>query len=235
LNRGARWSPGLLAAAAALLLAPDARAFPPYRSTDAETAAPWTIEARLGVVRLNRDRSVNAFTSPLWRVNLGLPYRLELVSEGEWNATAGRLGDLAAGFKAVPFAGAFSLGVEAIVLLPTSSAGGAGVEAQLVATRRWQSLFLHVNGGGFLDSRPSPTEKGWRASALAEVPLGRWRPGLELFARQVNGGPVEPAAGAGLIVGLGPLDLRTGVHVGLTDAAPDLRASFWISSEFPLR
>jgi hypothetical protein len=220
----------------ALVLAREVMAFPPYRSTDAETADPWTIEGRLGLVRLTRDHDTNVYASPLWRVNLGLPHRVELVIEGEWDATGGRLGDAAAGLKAVPFfAGSFSLGAEVLGLLPVSSAGGAGVEAQLVATQRWERALLHVNGGGFLDSRPSVTEKGWRASLLGEAPLGRWRPGLELFAKQVNGGPLEPSVGGGAIVGLGPIDLRAGVHVGLADAAADLRASLWIASKLPLR
>jgi len=224
----------VLAGLATVHLASEALAFPPYRSTDAETAEPWTLEGRLGVVRLARDHAKNAYTSPLWRLNLGLPHRLELVTEGEWDATAGHLGDLAAGLKAVPLAGSFSLGVEALALLPVSSAGGAGVEAQLVATQRWERVLLHVNGGGFLDARPRVTERGWRASVLGEAPLGRWRPGLELFARQVNGSRVEPSAGVGVILALGPIDLRTGLHVGLTDAAADLRASFWIASKLSL-
>lgn len=209
--------------------------FPPYRSTDAETADPWTIEGRLGVVRVSRDQSESVYASPLWRLNLGLPYRLELVTEGEWDATAARLGDAAVGLKTVPFlVSSFGIGVEALALLPVSSAGGSGVEAQLVATQRWEPVLLHVNGGGFYDTRPTTTEKGWRASLLTEARLGRWRPGIELFAKQVNGGPVEPIAGAGVILRLGPVDLRAGLHVGIADAAPDLRASFWVASKLPL-
>ncbi len=215
-------------------LAGDASGFPPYRSTDAETADPWTLEGRLGMVRLKREEAKNAFASPLWRVNLGLPHRLELVTEGEWNATGGRLGDAAAGLKWVPFLGSFSIGIEALAFLPISSDGGGGAEVQLVATSRWEPVLLHVNAGGFYDSRPAAPEKAWRASVLAELRLGRWRPGLELFGKQVNGGPVEPLAGAGAIVRLGPVDLRSGVHVGLASAATDLTASFWIASKLSL-
>lgn len=213
----------------------EALGFPPYRSTDAETADPWTLEGRLGLVRVRRDQSENVYVSPLWRVNLGLPYRLELVTEGEWNATAERLGDAAVGTKWVPFFSTFSIGVEALALLPISSEGGAGTEVQLIATQRWEPILLHLNGGGFYDARPAKVEKGWRGSLLAEVTLGRWRPGLELFAKQVNGGAVEPLGGAGVIVKLGPIDLRTGVHVGLAEASADVTASFWIASKLPLR
>jgi hypothetical protein len=212
-----------------------AHAFPPYRSTDAETADPWTLEGRLGLLRLRRDGSENVFITPLWRVNLGLPFRLELITEGEWNATAGRLGDAAVGMKWVPFFSTLSVGVEALALLPISSAGGTGTEVQVIATHRWEAVHLHLNGGGFYDARSAEVEKGWRGSLLAEAPLGRWRPGLELFAKQVNGGAVEPLGGAGVIVKLGPVDLRTGVHVGLAAASPDVTANFWIASKLPLR
>ena len=58
-----------------------AAAFPPYRSTDADTADPWVFEARLGLLRLRRDGGDNVYSSPLLRLNLGLPHGLELVSE----------------------------------------------------------------------------------------------------------------------------------------------------------
>lgn len=228
----------LLAAACSALAGAgrEAAAFPPYRSTDAETADPWTLEGRLGLVRVRRDAGANAYTVPLWRVNLGLPHGLELVTEGEFSATDEKLGDAAVGLKWVPYLQSFSVGVEALALLPTSSAGGAGTEVQIVATQRLDRFLLHANGGGFYDTRPTmETEKGWRASLLGEVKLGRLRPGAELFAKQTDGGPVQPLGGAGVIVSLGPVDLRTGVHVGLTAAAPDVVASLWIASKLPLR
>ncbi len=230
-----RQSAWLLAIFLTVAAVGEAFAFPPYRSTDAETADPWALEGRLGVVRLRRDQGQNVYASPLWRVNLGMPHRLELITEGEYSATAGRLADAAVGFKWVPFFDTFSVGIEALALLPVSSAGGAGTEVQLVATQRWAAVLLHVNGGGFFDSRPAASETGWRGSVLTEVPLGRWRPGLELFARQINGGPVEPLVGAGVIVRLGPVDLRTGLHVGIADAATDVTMSFWIASKVPGR
>ena len=50
-------------------------------------------------------------------MNLGLPKRLELVTEGEWSATDGRLADAAMGLKWVPFLDSFSFGIEALALL----------------------------------------------------------------------------------------------------------------------
>jgi hypothetical protein len=36
-------------------------------------------------------------------------------------------------------------------------------------------------------------------------------------------------AGVGLIASLDRVEIRTGLHVGLNDAAPDLEASVWLS------
>jgi hypothetical protein len=212
-----------------------AHGFPPYRSTDAETAEPWTLEARLGLLRLTHDSGANEYASPLVRVNLGFPHRLELVTELEVLPAAGRVGDAAAGLKWVPLLRQLSLGVEALALLPVSRSGGAGVEAQALATLRLEPVLLHLNAGGFYDVRPEPHEHGWQTSLLGEVRLGRWRPGLEVFVRQPVPHPVWVVAGAGLIVQLGRVLLHAGLHVGLTAAAPDLVTSFWVSGVFPLR
>ncbi len=209
--------------------------FPPYRSTDADTAEPGKLEVRLGLLSVEREDDNNAYLSPLLRVNLGLPKNLELISEFEYRADEGRFGDGAAGFKWVPLRGSWSLGVETLVLLPVSSdQSGSGVESQLVATFRRKDFQLHLNAGGFYDARPSDNERGWRASTLAELRRGRLRPGLELFAKQVHSERVQVQAGAGVIVDVGRFDVRTGVHAGLTSEAPDLTASLWMTWKWPL-
>ena len=219
---------------AALLDVSPALAFPPYRSTDAETADPWDLEGRLGLIQFTRDEGESSITSPLLRINFGLPHRVELSGEFEYLPDEGRVGDAAAGLKWVPYFHALSLGAEALVLLPISSEGGAGVESQLLATERWEPVKVHLNAGGFYDARANPLEKGWRAGLLSEVEVGRFRPGVELFAKQVLSDAVAIQGGAGVIVTLGPMDLRTGAHAGLTEAAPDFVASFWIAGKLPL-
>lgn len=48
-------------------------------------------------------------------------------------------------------------------------------------------------------------------------------------------GELQALTGAWLVIKLGRMDLRLGTHVGLTEAAPDFVASFWISGVLPLR
>ena len=217
----------LLACATCCIAAP-AWAFPPYRSTDADTADPGTLEVRLGLVRVARDEDQdNAYESPLLRINLGLPRSFELISEFAYLPKGERVGDAAVGFKWVPLRRWFSVGVETLALLPVSSDDdGAGVESQLLATFGEDDLRLHLNAGGFYDARPADAEHGWRASALAEYQWGRFRPGLELFAKQVRS--------ESLRVEVGPVDLRTALHVGLTREAPDLIGSLWLSWKWPI-
>jgi hypothetical protein len=223
-----------LCCALLLLEASLARAFPPYRDTDAETTAPWELEGRLGLVQVTREDGDNAYASPLVRLNLGFPHHLELTGELEYVPADGRLGDAATGGKWVPYFHDLSLGIEVLALLPVSSEGGAGVESSLLATQRWEAFRLHLNAGGFYDARPTPSEKGWKGGALGELEVGRFRPGLELFTKQVIGERVAVQAGAGLIVSFGRLDLRAGTHVGLTATAPDITASLWIGGTLPL-
>ncbi|MGE0826127.1 MAG: hypothetical protein AB7G75_28370 [Candidatus Binatia bacterium] len=209
--------------------------FPPYRSTDAETADAWTVEARLGLLRVEREGRHNAYASPLLRVNLGLPDNLELTSEFEYRADEREVADAAIGIKWVPILRALSFGVETLVLLPVSQKNdGAGVESVLLTTLRLGVLRMHINAGGFYDGRSQVSEYGWKSSGLMEMQLGRFRPGVEVFAKQVRAHPVQLLAGPGVIFDVGPFDLRVGLHVGLTREAADLTPSVWMASKFPV-
>jgi hypothetical protein len=224
---------------AALLLALTApcaaRAFPPYRSTDAGTAEPWTLEGRLGLIRIRRDAGENEYTSPLLRANLGFPHHVELVTELEYLPAEGRLGDAVIGSKWIPLVDVASLGVEVLALLPVSGDGGAGIESSLLATIRGGELVrVHVNVAGFYDARPPSAEWGWKGGAIGELRLGVFRPGIEIFAKRIVEEPAQLLAGPGLIVELGPVDVRSGVHVGLTDEAADLTTSLWVTGALPL-
>ncbi|WP_293682953.1 hypothetical protein [uncultured Phenylobacterium sp.] len=214
-----------------------AYAFPPYRSTDAGTADPHEVELRLGLGEIERDSGRTELLSPLLQANLGLPNGFELISELEYSPRGEGLKDGALGAKwAAPVSDTLSIGVETLASAPVSrSTGGVGVESTLLATIRMDRYELHLNAGGFHDPRAGLAESGWRASALAEIPRGDHRFGVELFARDSNRGRTDVRVGAGLIYDLGRFDLRTGVHVGLTPAAPDVGINLWLTTSFPLR
>lgn len=221
----------------AVLSAVPAAAFPPDRTTDAGTADPGELEVRLGVLRLRRDRGDGIYSSPLLRLNFGLPRAIELITELEVRPGNGGLAHAALGAKWVPVRGRWSLGMEQLLLLPVPSASGVGIEGQLAVTDRDPagSLRLHLNGGGFYDGRVDVAQKGWRASVLAEIQSGRFRPGLEVFARKVGSAPAEVLVGPGVIANVGRLDVRLGVHVGLSAAAPDVVLNAWSATSFALR
>ena len=212
-----------------------ASAFPPYRSTDADTADPDTLELRVGLVKLEREKSETEVITPSLRANFGLRNKVELISEFEYLPEEGAFGDGAAGFKWVPlFGSTLSMGIETLALLPVRPGdSGVGVESQLLATYWSDEFRLHINAGGFHDPRVSPSEDGWRASLLAEFPREGYRPGVELFAKEVGSEPVDVRAGVGLLYDVGSYQLRTGLHVGLTKEAPDVSFNLWIATTVP--
>jgi hypothetical protein len=221
-----------LSLAVLALLPVTAAAFPPYRSTDAETAASGVMEARVGLVRVRHDGDEERYAAPLLRLNLGLASNVEMTLESEYDLDGNRVGDGAIGLKLVIPSDLVSWGVETLALLPVNSThSGVGVESQLLMTWRPAQMRVHLNGGGFYDPRSAGLERGWRASLLTEVEHRLGRPGLELFARGFKDGRTEVQLGAGWIVPLGSLQLRIGAHAGLAGNAPDFSASVWLSTD----
>ena len=217
--------------AAVLLVIPHlAQAFPPYRTTDAETAGDEMLEVRIGLLRLQRRDSASERSTPLSRINYGIGQRLEVISELEYAIDERHFADGALGFKWADLEDGRGIGVETLILLPVrSELSGAGIESQVIRTWQQERASLHVNAGVFYDPRAAATQRGWRASLLAEFPRDRLRPGVELFVRDSQSTETRIQAGVGLIASLERVEIRTGVHVGLNDAAPDLEASLWLS------
>lgn len=211
-----------------------AHSFPPYRSTDAGTADPGTVEIRVGAA-MEREDHDNTYAAPLLNLNLGLPRHFELVSEFEYQLEDERI-SIAAGVKwAQPMTQSLSIGIETLALLPVSSRDeNGGIESQLLATISRDSFLLHLNAGGFYDARPVEEEHGWRASILAEMQKRRITMGAELFAKKVSSEPTKAQAGLGIIVDAGSFDVRAGVHVGLTRDAPDIAANLWVTWKWPV-
>lgn len=212
-------------------------AFPPYKSTDAGTADPYVLEMRLGFIQLARDGDETTSISPLLRANFGLPGKLELISEFEYHPKEHRFNDGALGFKWVPVvAGPWSFGLETLALIPVRAADDdVGVESQFLATWHKPGLLVHLNAGGFHDPRAAATENGWRASLLTESTTSTSRLGIELFAKQKDGEGVDIRLGAGLIKDIAGMQLRSAIHIGVTNQAPDIVFNFWIAKKFPLQ
>ena len=207
-----------------------AHAFPPYRSTDAETAGADVVELRLGLLRIQRSDGESNRLTPLSRLNIGMGDHYEIINELEYSPDDHRLDEGALGFKWANLDGTLGFGVETLALLPVQSdQGGAGIESQFLTTLKHDEWRLHFNAGAFYDPRGDDTVRGWRGSVLAEFPRERWRPGIELFTRRAHGGETRSQLGFGAITQLERIEIRTGIHVGLSDAAPDVEGSLWLS------
>lgn len=234
-NATSACSPRRIAAfalAAVVALPTSVLAFPPYRSTDADTSPTGVLEARLGLLRVEREGDDNQYIAPLFRLNLGVADNAELVSEFEYSRNEHQLGDGAVGLKVVARRETLNVGVETLALLPVSSAqSGVGVESQFLATLRPAPFRIHLNVGGSYDPRANETERGWRASILTEVERPRARLGVELFARRFRHRPVEVQVGAGVIFTLACVSVRAGLHAGLTSEASDVTATLWLSAD----
>ena len=213
-----------------MLLGPGAEAFPPYRSTDADTAGAGLLEVRLGLLEFQPSGSSTNRSALLSRINLGLGAHYEVISEMAYSLDDRRFSEGALGFKWARLNDGLGIGVETLALLPANSTlSGAGIESQFLATvqrERWQ---VHMNAGGIYDPRPGQAEKSWRASVLAEFPRGRLQPGIELFAIRTHPEATRVQAGIGIIAQFRRIEVRSGLHVGLSDAAPDVAVSVWLS------
>ena len=112
-----------------------AQAFPPYRTTDAETAGDDTLEARIGLLRLQVRDSHSTRRTPLSRINYGIGPHFEVISELEYAIDERELDEGALGFKWAKLENGRGFGVETLILLPVrSELDGAGIESQVDPT-----------------------------------------------------------------------------------------------------
>lgn len=233
------WSFAPVICSSALLLlwcSLPAQAAPPFKTTDADTADPLVLEARLGLVQASREGDRNELLAPMLRTNFGLPGKIELVSEFEYSQSNHEFENGALGIKYIPVFGRFSFGVEALTLLPVRpDDNGYGVESQLLFTWRNDGYQVHFNAGGFHDPRGPVTVDGWRSGLLVEKRGVNSRDGVELFARQKRNQKIDLRLGYGLIRNFNLLQIRSGIHIGLSDHAPDIGFNFWLSREFGFR
>ena len=194
------------------------------------------MEFRLGLLEIEKTGSDSETLTPLANLNFGLGPHFEVSSELEYAPDDDQLDDAALGFKWAAPRGAVRIGVETLMLLPVQSdQSGAGISSQFLVTAGREQWQIHGNVGPFYDPRGDEAERGWRASILAEFPRGNLRPGVELFVRESDVSETQMQAGAGLIASLERMEIRTGLHVGLNSAAPDLEANFWLSWKWARR
>lgn len=216
--------------AASACCAPRVLAFPPYKSTDAETAGEHAVEFRLGLLEIEQTDSDSERLTPLTNLNFGFGPHFELSSELEYAPDDDELDDAAVGFKWAAPRGDLRIGVETLALLPVQSGqNGTGIESQFLVTVEREAWVVHGNAGFFQDPRNDEIERGWRGSLLAEFPRDRLRPGVEFFVHDSNQVGTEMQLGVGLIASLERVEIRTGLHVGLNDPAPDIEGNIWLS------
>jgi hypothetical protein len=185
---------------------------------------------RLGLARVQRFDSADQRSTPLTRTNFGLGPNAEIIAEFEYSADNDELAEGAVGYKWARFADGRGVGIETLTLLPVQPGqSGVGVESQFLASFSDEGWQLHLNIGGFYDPRGRDTERGFRASLLAEFPRDDFEPGVELFVKDPHEEAARVQAGFGLIKQFRFFQLRTGVHAGLSDSAPDLEASLWLA------
>jgi hypothetical protein len=141
-----------------------AYAYRPFDQTDADVAAPHTIELELGPVGYLHQPQGGTFV-PGFIFNYGPVERIELVFDAHHSFLFGgpdtgaqrRQLDTALLIKGVlregslqGFAGP-SLAAEAGALLPTLPiSGGAGASLAFIASQRWRALAIHLNVEGDL-------------------------------------------------------------------------------------
>lgn len=228
--------PIMVALIAGLMASPPAVSAPPYKSTDTGTADVGVLESRLGLVQAGRNGDDNEVLSPLVRANLGLRENLELISEFEYAYRNHEFEHGAFGAKwRFLSRGVFSMGVETLALLPVRPDDSElGVESQLLLSWGVEDTRLHINLGGFHDGRRDQVVEGWRGSVLVERRSPGFRHGVELFARQKGGQSTDVRFGYGFVRSIGSFDVRSGLHFGVTNAAPDVTFNLWFSRDFRL-
>jgi hypothetical protein len=183
----------------ALLAGPDATAYRPFDSTDADVAAPGEFELELGPLGYRREDSARYAVAPAAAANFGVAGDREWVIAGEVrraldNAGRSSVSDTGVFVKEVLRRGELqgeagpSLAAEYGVLLPSvRGEAGSGASGAMILSRRLATVTVHLNGALAIsrDHRPDAF-----VGAIVEG-SERWalRPAVELTAEQESGQP----------------------------------------------
>jgi hypothetical protein len=195
----------------AMLSAP-AIAYRPFDSTDAGVAAPGEFELELGPIGWLREGDSNFRVAPGVVANFGLPWRSELVLEGQrqvlLNPAADEpktsLLDTGVFVKTVVREGSLqdargpSVAMEYGVLLPeVHGQSGTGASLAGIVSRRWDAGTLHFNAQFAWNRAHEPD--GFLGVILEGPYAWTVRPVAEVFGEQASGSPRTSSALVGAI------------------------------------
>jgi hypothetical protein len=150
-----------LAAVAAILAWPgSAEAYRPFTGTDAAVVGKGDVELEIGPVQYLQIGTSRSLEVPSLVVNWGFARDWEAVLEGVHLVALGdnpsehrfRLEGLALSVKYILREGTFqeragpSVAIETSVLLPTLEGEKAGLQANVIASQRWDPITAHLNG-----------------------------------------------------------------------------------------
>jgi hypothetical protein len=194
-----------------LLLSTPAQAFRPFDGTDAQVAPLRALETELQPMGYERIGDERLLVIPELALNYGAGTGWEFVAEAQrlmvMNPEAGSrkpyLDDLGLSVKKVLRNGVLqsakgaSIATEWELQLPPTRDHSLGLSAALVATQRWKSLTVHLNG---LLADTQAHEFGRFASVIGEFAPGHWpvHPAAELSIEREG----DHAIGRNVIAGI---------------------------------
>jgi len=195
----------------AMLSAP-ALAYRPFDSTDAAVAEPGEFELELGPIGWLSEGANTFRVAPAVVANFGLPWRSELVLEGQRQVAidpaAGEpktsLVDTGVFVKTVLREGALqdasgpSVAAEYGVLLPeVHGQSGTGASVAGIVSQRWDAGTLHLNAALAYNRDHEPD--GFLGAILEGPYAWTVRPVAEIFGEQASGSPRTSSALVGAI------------------------------------
>ena len=194
------------------MLATPALAYRPFDSTDANVAAPGEFELELGPIGRLSEGTDKFRVAPAVVANLGLPWRSELVLEGQREVALdpapgtphSSIVDTGVFVKTVLREGVLqdttgpSVAAEYGLLLPeVHGESGTGASVAGIVSQRWEAGTLHLNAALAWNREHEPD---LFIGAILEGPYS-WplRPVAEVFGEQASGSPRTNSALLGAI------------------------------------
>jgi len=192
----------LCAALVLAMLSAPALAYRPFDSTDADVAGPGDFELELGPIGWLREGAGKFRVAPAVVANFGLPWKSELVLEGERQVAlnpvpsepSASLVDTGVFVKTVLREGSLqdargpSVAAEYGLLLPeVHGQSGTGASLAGIVSQRWEAGTLHLNAALAWNRDHEPD---LFLGAILEGPY-TWpvRPVAEVFGEQASGSP----------------------------------------------